>query len=299
MRGKGWEKGALYMVYSSLFLSLLNFNVKVCIGPLGVIESTFLRYFAPLVLFLPILVWKKNWNELRIQAGFSMHLLRSVCAVASQIFLNYYLTQGSLVNATMLWATGPIYIPILAKFFFRQQTPWVTWITMGISLLGVAMMIKPTNGIFDPFSIWGLCAGATTAFTQILWGHNAEKGTVTENLFYLYLFSSVLAFIAWMIVEETALGGSQAPNTALLWISIIGMAITSLGNQFFRSKAYQQAPAYLLTPVLYVSVLGAGALDIIFYRNWPDVWGYLGFGLVAIGTLIKWWYLKRIGNQLL
>jgi len=299
LRQHHWEKGVLYMVYSSFFLSLLNFNVKICIGPLGVIESTFLRYFTPLLALIPVLLWRKEWHELRIQAGVGMHLLRSVCAVTAQVFLNYYLTRGSLLNATVFWATGPIYVPIIVKLLFRQKTPLITWVATLISLLGVAMMVKPTDGIFSLFSFWGFAAGISMAFTQIVWGQNVEKGSVMENLFYLYLFSSVLAFLVWITIGETAFGSDRTPGTPLLWISIVSLAITSIGNQLFRSKAYQQAPPYLLTPILYVAVVGSGILDILVYHNWPDVWGYCGFGLIAIGTLIKWWYLKKIGNQLL
>jgi len=287
------------MVYSSFFLSLLNFNVKICIGPLGVIESTFLRYFTPLLALLPILIWRNRWDEIRMQAGIGMHLLRSVCAVVAQVCLNYYLTRGSLMNATMFWATGPIYIPLITKVLFRQKTPLITWIAMAVSLLGVGMMVKPTHGFFDLFSVWGFAAGVSMAFTQIVWGHNVEKGTIMESLFYLYLFSSVLALLVWVTIGETAFGSEKTTSTPFLWISIISMAITSIGNQFFRSKAYQLVAPYLLTPILYVAVIGSGILDILVYRNWPDFWGYCGFGLVALGTLIKWWYLKKIGDQLL
>jgi drug/metabolite transporter (DMT)-like permease len=288
---KAIEKAAIYMVYSSFFLALVNFSVKGCVGPLGVVESTFFRYFAPLVLLIPILTWKKTWHKLRPQVSFWMHFLRGIFAVLGQFSLNYYLTQATLVNATMLWATGPIFVPIIMHFFYKQKTPLVTWISIIICLLGVALMVKPTHGIFDPFCIWGLMAGLSTAFSQILWGQNIEKGSITENLFYLYIFASGLSLIAWLFLGDEV--KAVLPNTTLLWAALVGMGLASLGNQLFRSKAYQRAPSYLLTPILYVAVLGAGILDIVFYHNWPDVWGYAGFVLVCIGTLLKWWYLKK------
>lgn len=289
------QSAVVYMMYSSLFLSLLNFSVKGCIGPLGVMESTFLRYFAPLVLLVPILAWKGTLYKLKPEVALRLHLLRGFCAVVAQLSLNYYMTRASLVNATMLWGTAPIFVPIIAHFLYKQKTPLVTWISIGICLVGVIMMIKPTDGIFDPFSIWGIVAGIATAFTQLLWGQNVEKGSVTENLFYLYVFASGLALTVWLIFGDQ--GKSTVPNTALLWVAIGGMAMTSLGNQFFRSKAYKLAPSFLLTPVLYSAVVGAGILDVIFYRHVPDMWGFIGFGVVAAGTFLKWWYLKNYYSQ--
>lgn len=284
------------MAYSSLFLSVLNLSAKVCIGALGVVETTFLRCFTPLVLLIPILGWKGKLHELRMSIGFHMHLLRSLCVVLGQTSLSYYLTQGTIANATMLWATGPIYIPILSFFFFRHKTLWVTWFSIAICLLGVMLMIKPTNGLFDPFSIWGIFAGILTAFSQILWGHNVEKGSLTENFFYLYLFSSVLALFTWIYFGNQGL--EKFPDTTIVWVAIVGLGLASLGNQLFRSRAYQKAAPYLLTPILYTSVVGGGILDAIFYRRFPDLWGYIGFGLVLAGTLIKWWYLKKMGEKL-
>jgi drug/metabolite transporter (DMT)-like permease len=129
------------------------------------------------------------------------------------------------------------------------------------------------------------------AFSQVLWGRNAEKGSITENLLYLYLFASTLAFIIWMIFgTEAEPISSYSP---LIWVSIIGIALSSLGNQIFRSKAYQITPSYLLMPILYIAVLGSGVLDGIFYKEWPDLWKYIGFALVCMGTFIKWRYLKK------
>lgn len=285
------EKAVTYMVYSSLFLSLLNFSIKGCIGPFGVSLSTFFRYFAPLVLVAPYLAFRKEWHHLRPEVGFGLHLLRGLCAVAGQTSLNYYLTRASLVDATMLWATGPIYVPIIIYFLYKQKTPWITWISIFICLTGVVLMIKPTQGIFDPFSIWGILSGVAMAFSQVLWGRNAEKGSITENLLYLYLFASALAFIIWMIFgTEAEPVSSYSP---LIWFSLLGIALSSLGNQIFRSKAYQIAPSYLLMPILYIAVLGSGVLDVIFYKEWPDVWKYIGFVLVCMGTFIKWRYLKK------
>ncbi len=285
------EQAAIYMVYSSLFLALLNFSVKSCIGSLGVIESTFLRYFAPLLLVVTILAWNNTWDSLRPQVNLFLHFLRGLLAAIGQLSLSYYLTKATLVNATMLWATGPIYIPIIVHFLYKEKTPKVTWLSIGICLIGVILMVKPTNGIFDPFSVWGIIAGFSTAFSQILWGRNSEKGSITENLFYLYVFAAILTLGVWLSVGNE--GKSAFPNTGLLWLAISGMAITSLGNQLFRSKAYKIASPALLTPILYLSVLGAGILDVVFYHNWPDIWGYIGFTFVAAGTLLKWWYLKK------
>lgn len=285
------EKAVTYMVYSSLFLSLLNYSVKGCIGPLGVSFSTFVRYFAPLLVAVPFLLIRGQWSHLKPKVGFGLHLLRGVFATAGQVSLNYYLTQASLVDATMLWATGPIYVPIIIYFLYKQKTPLVTWISIAICFVGVALVIKPTTGIFDPFCIWGILSGLCAAFSQVLWGRNAEKGSITENLFYLYLFASALSFMIWLIFGDPV---SLDPiHTSLLWVSIVGVALTSIGNQIFRSKAYQMAPSYLLMPLLYISVVGSGILDVVFYKNWPDFWEYIGFALVCFGTVLKWWYLKN------
>jgi drug/metabolite transporter (DMT)-like permease len=291
MKTKSTEQAVVYMIYSSLFLSLLNFSVKSCIGPLGVTESAFLRYFAPLVMVLPILAWKNSWHYLRPRVKLSLHFLRGLFAAIAQLSLTYYLTKATLVNATTFWATGPLYIPIIVHFLYKQKTPKVTWLSIVICFIGVLMMVKPSEGIFDTFSIWGLIGGLATAFAQTLWGRNAEKGSITENLFYLYLFAASLCLAGWFIFGSE--GQVSFPNTLLLWFAILGIALTSLGNQLFRSKAYQITSSNLLTPILYVAVVGSGILDIVFYNIWPDIWGYIGFAFVAAGTLIKWWYLRK------
>lgn len=289
---KNWEKGAVYMAVSSLFLSLLALCVKVGIRELSVLQITFFRYFAPLILSLPYFLRKNFYAELRLSASVSTHILRSVAAVSGQLCLNYYFTEASVLNGVMLWCTGPLFVPILARIFYGQRMVVATWISLLVSFIGVAMIIKPTAGLFDPFSIWGLLAGLSAAFSQILWGKNAETGKVSENLFYLYVFSSALSLIPLLIFKSEQ--WHAIPMDSIVWFTLIGLGVASIGNQLFRSKAYKVSTPALLSPILYASVIGSGFIDWLVFNNIPDLWTIVGFMIVVIGALIKWRILKRV-----
>jgi drug/metabolite transporter (DMT)-like permease len=285
------EEGIILILISAASLSIYSFFVKLGLKEVSVLSITFLRFFLPLLLGLPFFWWNGTLKELWPLNNIKLQFLRSLSVVATQFFMIYYLTQATLVDANMLWCTGPIFIPIISRLFYGHQIHKMTWISIGISFLGVILVLKPDQGIFDPFSIFGLLSGIGMAISQLLYGINIEKGRVGENLFYLSFFCSLLTLIPFLIWEEISF---DLKPDMLTIVAITAFSVASLINQLFRGLAYTRASPVLLTPFLYFSVLLSGILDWTFYHKAPDIWAYIGFLLVLLGTGLKWLHIRRI-----
>ncbi len=287
-----FEKAMGYMMISSSFIAVLNLCVKLAVQEISPWQLSFLRSFAPLLLLLFFLLGARCYKLLKPKIPLKLHLIRSFFAAIAQLSLTYYLTKASLVDATMLWCIGPLFIPLLAKVFFKQKILPIVWVSLGIGLLGVGFIIKPTTGIFDPFSLYGLFAGVAMAFSQVFWGGNAEKGGIFENLFYLFFFSSVILCVPQLFLWKEASASLYSWQGALL---VLAIALCSLGNQFFRGRAYSFGKPYLLAPLLYISVFFSAGFDWLIFKITPDAWSVVGFLLVILSLYLKWrWSSKAL-----
>lgn len=277
------------MLISSGFISFFSLCVKFGVASVSIWTMTWLRFFIPLLFAIPFLVlsgaFKKFWPIKNLQ----LHFYRSAVVVVGQISMIYYLTRASLLDATLLWGTGPIFIPLIARIFFKQPIHRATWITIAISFLGIIFILKPDKGIFDFFSIFGLVSGLGMGFSQVLFGMNTEKGDPGENLFYLFLFSSALSFIPYLVYEERHFAFDLTGTGGL---AILGVAVATLANQLFRGLAYKEAKPSLLTPFLYFSVVLSGLFDWIFFHHAPDMWTLTGCVLVVGASIYKWSVLR-------
>lgn len=290
MRLKKFEKGIVYILFSTSFLSFFSLCVKFGLREVSIWTMTLMRFLLPLLFAMPILwmtgAFKKMWPLKNIRLQF----YRSSAVFIGQLSMIYYLTRASLLDATLLWGTGPIFIPLILRIFYKQRILKVTWITIAVSFVGIVLILKPDQGIFDPFSVWGLISGLSMAISQILFGLSTEKGDPGENLFYLFLFSSILSLIPYFLYEENHFS-FQLSNIEVG--SVIGIALGTLGNQFFRGLAYQQAPPALLTPFLYFSILLSGFFDWMVFKQTPDILTLIGSILVIGSTFFKWVVLRR------
>lgn len=274
------------MIMSSLCMSVLSFTVKKGLESFSVIQVTFIRYFVPFVLSLPYFLRSDFFSRIQMTKGISLHLLRSLCSVMAQWSLNYYLTKASLTNGSVLWNTAPIYLPFFMWILQNKKPSMNEIFFLLLSFLGVILVVKPSIGIFDSFSFWGLSAGFLISCSQILWGYNTEKGGVAENLFYLYFFCSFLTLIP-LLMDKSSLCFFPL-NSSFIWGILILMGVTSIGNQYYRSRAYKLKKPYELAPLLYVSILGSSIIDIFVFHCSPDIWSFIGFCLIILGSYIQW-----------
>jgi len=290
MMPQKFRQAVLYMLASSSFISLLGLSAKTGLQEISFLKLTFYRYFGPLLISLPFLWFDGTFKNLWPPKNIKNHILRSVSAVTAQLSMIYYLTESNLLDATMLWCTGPLFLPLIVHFLYKQKVQAATWISIAVSFAGVALVIKPDRGIFDPFSLFGLLSGVAMGFSQVFWGLNTEEGKVGENLFYLFFLGSLWLTIPIFIFDPTEF---KMPIDKTVLYAIIGLTIASLCNQFFRSLAYKSARPYLLAPFIYFSVFLSGMIDWLYYKHPPDWIEAMGFCLVALGAYIKWNWIRR------
>lgn len=289
VKRKSFEKGIIYVLFSASFVSFFSLCIKLGLGQVSIWTMTFMRFFIPLLLSIPFLLFSGSFKKMWPLKNVKLQFYRSAVVVVGQMSMIYYLTRASLLDATLLWGTGPIFIPLILRLFYKQKILKVTWISIVISFIGIALIIKPDKGILDPFSIFGLISGLSMALSQILFGINTEKGDPGENLFYLFLFSSALSLVPYLVYREHYFAlHLTAPGI----LAILGVALGTLGNQLFRGLAYKQASPALLTPFLYFSIILSGLFDWTIFHRTPDIFTVIGTVLFVGATVYKWAALR-------
>lgn len=284
------EKAVVLTLLSAAALAAYTLFVKLGVSGLSVWSIAFLRFFLPLLIGIPY--WWKNriWEHLWPPKNLKLQLWRGALVAGSQLSFVFYLTKASLVNANTLWGLGPIFVPIVARLMYGQKISRVTWVSIGISMLGVILILQPDRGIFDVYVIFGILSGVGMAFSQVLYGVNVERGRISENMFYLFLFGALFTLPMFLVSEATR---EPFHFSFILALIIALIALMSFLNQFFRGLAYQISTPVLMTPFLYTSIFLSGIFDWVIFDNPPDLINLIGFCLILLGAFIKWRWLKR------
>ncbi len=290
---KNYEIAAGFTVLSALFVALLALFGKLGLAIDSITLLVFLRFFVPFLILLPFLAISGYLKELSFFKQSPSQLIRCLCVLGSQYCFFYYLKEGSLLNANLLLNTGPIFIPLLARIFYKQSIDRVTIFCIFLSLVGVIFILKPNHGIIDPKGIFGALSGLFMAGSQTIYGVNAKKEKQGVNLFYLFCLPSIFALpVVFFSGLRLTHAISDLSSWAVIWL-ILGISLSSIFNQIFRGFAYQRADAPSLAPFLYASTVIAALFDWTIFGVTPTLFTLIGFTLVLFASIYKIHHHRR------
>lgn len=288
---------------SAITVALFGFFAQLGMQISTLTFLVLIRFLVPFIITLPFFLAMGTFKYLSKSSTFLNQCLRVLFVLVSQYSLFYYYRHASLINATMLWNTSPIFMPLIAWAFYRHKIDRWTWVSVVIGIFGVACIVKPTDGIINPLSFWGLLAGFGTAFSQVLLGINREEERNDVNVLFLFFFCTLASLLIFLIIEggfhQNLLSafGELRTGSWYDFLVFFFLGICSIGNQFIRGMAYSKAKPALLAPFIYLSVFFAGVLDWVYYHRVPDYLFLLGAVMILFSSCIKLIHTKGYGKN--
>ena len=293
MKEKSFGLGVVFMLSSAASLSLVGLLGKLGLNSLSLTSLIFWRYFGAFILCL-ILV--KCMGKLRIRhlsfSQFKLHFLRAFLVLGAQYTFFYYADKSTLLNATVLLNTGPIFISLIDWGVLRKKTGKSTWVGVLISFIGILCLLHPNKEIFSVLGLVGLFSGAFQGASQVVFGLSSQTEKSDLSVLYLIFTCSLLSLVPALLVDKS-LGLESQPNISMVWM-FLGLGLVTALNQIFRAEAYRHSSPSSLSTFLYFSVLLAGLWDWLFFSRTPSLLSFFGAFLVVAGGGAKVYLRHRI-----
>jgi drug/metabolite transporter (DMT)-like permease len=245
---------------SALFLALVGLLGQVATRELSVFPALFIRYLASTLVIL-ILLRGEARQTLRKISRLAYPRVGSV--LISQFCLFFYLAHGSLLIGMLLYNTGPLFSPLLAR--------WLLGITFGlrtvIGFTGVALVLNPFGERMNAIVLVALASGFFNSCSQLAFHQmSRDEGSPLKSLFPFYMLLTVCSAAPLPFVfEQTILAFERLSRWEMVAL-VIGQGVLGVLNQFAKSLAYRNVrnPANL-GPFLYLSLVAAAFFDWILY----------------------------------
>lgn len=272
-------KSCIFSLIAFFFLALMGLFIKgAVLHGATPFQTTFVAYVFAASLTLPFIACKGMAFFKTERIG--IHFLRTACGVSATLFYVYAIQKIPVVNATLLFNTAPIFIPILGIFILNQPVTKREWIAIFIGFIGVILVVQPTSDIFhDLAGLVGLLAGACLAMAFIC----IKKLNATEPLLrivaYFFLFSNMilLPFLFFSKMEFTQ-------ETFLLSLAV---GCSLLTTQLCLIKAYQYGKPAKVGVFQYTAVVFVGFSEWLIWGKHPSTMVLAGILIVAMaGSVI-------------
>ncbi|MGP8305106.1 DMT family transporter [Vibrio sp. YIC-376] len=280
-----------YMLVSTFSMSLTGLILKKLTEMMGVELLTFLRFLVPtLLLFVMVFASKL---PLPPRTVLKPIIIRGLCIAACQLCFIASLNTLSLVESSVLFATGPLFIAVLEKLFFKVHIKIETKFGLAATFAGVLLLAGDVSGIqFRPELLIGLASGLFNAGSQVSL-FRASKGEVKPAVLnsWTFLIATLsvlpLSFISGLSELDMQILLEPQDNT-LVWICLFGLSISVVANQILRSKAYKLAESNSqLAPLIFTNLLFTAIWQVLFFDESFSNYQIVGIALIIIAALMN------------
>ncbi len=238
-------------------------------------QLVFIRALIGFLFIIP-LIWHHRYHIKNMRHPWR-NLNRVICnaiALISQ-FVAYALMPLALVNA--LSFGRPLVTMLFAIMMLKETVSKWQWTGAVFAFLGVAIIISPGSNI-----VWGL--GLAAIAVNVIFGSLAtiqtrmlqHENTTVLMVFYtigLVVITSAPAYWVWQ------------PARSIDWVPLIGIGLLAQAGQYCFLRAYKMAPASVLAPVGYLSLIISAASGYIFFHEIPSL--RLIIGSIIILTALQ------------
>src|SRR5204863_28208 len=238
-------------------------------------EVTVLRGAASLpFMLLPLLVTGR-WRELRMRR-FPMHLLRGLLGVVSLGGFVYAVRVLSLANAYAVFLSAPLIVTALSVPLLKERVDARNWGAILLGLAGVLTMLRPSAA---GFVTWGALAAliAASAYAlsiiavRVLTRSDSTASVVVWTVGLMTAFAALIAAPDWVPLERVH------------WRWLVGLGGLGALGSYLLTAAFRSAPASVVAPFEYTSLLWGIAIDRVVWHVLPSMRVCLGGGLVIGG----------------
>ena len=284
------NKPVIFMLMSTLSLSVTGLLAKQLSDDLSVTMFSFLRFFTPALILLVILRFKNL--TLPTAGTIKPIVLRALFIAMCQLCFIASLQTLTLVEGVVLFATGPLFIPIVEKLFMRGQIRMSTIVALVMAFSGV-ILLAGADGEFT----WridlllGLAGGLFNSGSQLTL-YKASKSGLSPLEINFWTFGTAallilpLVFVndASMLVNSLSISTFETPNTALVFL----MSLLIINTQVFRSKAYQLASSgSQLAPLIFTNLLFTAVWQWTFFDDQMSHSQVAGVSLIVLATVLN------------
>ncbi|HAS6494882.1 TPA: EamA family transporter [Vibrio parahaemolyticus] len=284
------HKPIVFMLMSTLSLSVTGLLAKQLSEALSVTMFSFLRFFLPALILLLVLIPKGI--KLPKSTELKPTLLRALCIGLSQLCFIASLQTLTLVESVVLFATGPLFMPVIEKLVWHGKVRASTVFGIVMAFSGV-VLLAGTEGEFTLRYdlLLGLAGGLFNSGSQLtLYKVSKSNMSPLEINFWAFSFAALFILPLALINDGSGLLGAHSfslsvePSVLLLLV----MSMLIINTQVFRAKAYQLASSgSQLAPLIFTNLLFTAVWQSLFFADVMSRTQIAGMGLIVLATVLN------------
>lgn len=270
-----------YMLAAVLLFCLMDAGLKTLSVQYPPFQVSAIRGASSLPLVLVWALWTGGAKTL-FRVRWPLHLMRGGLGIMMMAGFVYALRTLPLSTAYSIFFVAPLMITALSVPFLGERVEPRRWIAIGVGLLGVLVVLRPTGeglislaGLAVLIAALGYSVSAITV--RIIARTDSTQALMVWLLFFMALGAGLLAAPQWLPIRS-----------ADAWV-IAGVGVAGALGQYAITEAFRLGEASLIAPLEYTALVWGVLLDATLWSVLPDSVTWLGAAIIVASGL----YLLR------
>ena len=259
-------------------------------------QQVFFRAFFTLLVVMGWLSTRGDFPKALRTSNILDHTWRGLAGAAAMSLRFFALGVLSFPEIAALGFTTPLILTVLAALILGETVRAFRLTAVALGFMGVLIVLWPTlnmDGARSTLEIIGATAmlgsAALAALAQIFVRRMVATEATAQIVFYFSLLITVLSLF-------TLPFGCVKPSFEATAMLITAGVIGGIG-QICLTAAYRNAPASVVAPFDYTSMLLALALAYFWFSEIPTLWTITGAAIIITSGVVILWREQRLGRN--
>ncbi len=272
--------GLRYMAAGALAFSVMSALAKVAGASVPLFEIVLARSVVMMVVAGSLLR--------RRGVGFvgkepRILVLRGLLGFAGLTCFYFAVIRLPLADATVIHFTNPVFTALVAAMVLGEHVGLAEAALVGVSLVGVVVVARPAfifgdAAALDPVAVVAGLGGALFSAGAYVAVRRLRNEAPLTVVFYFAAVSTALSLP--MVVRDPV-----APTITVLLV-LLGVGVSTYLGQIFITLGYREERAARASSVGYLQILFAAAWGWVLFDAVPDLWTWVGAGVIVVSTVI-------------
>jgi len=276
--------GILWMLATMFCFISLDAVMKHLLESYSLVQVTWGRFF--FATLVAVAACGPRIGTLVVTRAPGLQLSRSLLLMTTTGVFNAGIRTTPLATATTIMFMSPILVTLLSMPLLGEKVGWRRWAGIVLGFAGAIIVVRPwQEGLGGTGSgmLLLLVAALLNANYQILTRKVRHDDPLTSLLYTAAAGALVTsAMVPWFWVWPTAFD----------WLLLVLTGVAGGIGHLCLIRAFRQAPASVVAPFTYSSLVWAALFGFAIWGDWPDLWTWSG-AAVIIGSGLYIFHRER------
>jgi drug/metabolite transporter (DMT)-like permease len=270
--------GILWMLVTMFCFISLDAVMKHLLQSYSLVQVTWARFFFATII--AAVACGKSLPAVALTKAPGIQMTRSVFLMLTTGLFNAGIRFIALATATSIMFLTPILVTVLSIPMLGEQVGWRRWAGVLTGFLGAIIIVRPWASGMEALGI-GVVFLLVAAFLNANYQIMTRKVRVHDGPMTSLLYTAA----AGAVVTSLIVPWFWAWPAGFDWLFFIASGVAGGVGHLCLIQAFRAAPASVVAPFSYSSLIWATLYGWAFFNEWPSLWTLTGAGLIIASGL--------------